>query len=123
VISPALVKITPAAAPASTLISMPASLNHNLINLNSTSMSAFLQMNACLYPAVFGPNVAYAGVPRRHWELLRLVAAGHTNAQIACRLGVSDGTVRIDLQNVYARLHVSSRTAAVTRAFPDLAAM
>ncbi len=31
---------------------------------------------------------------RRHWELLHLVAAGHTNAQIARRLGVSAGTVR-----------------------------
>jgi DNA-binding CsgD family transcriptional regulator len=55
----------------------------------------------------------------RHWELLRLLAAGHTNSQIARRLGISDGTVRIHLQNIYTRLHVSSRTAAVTRAFPD----
>jgi DNA-binding CsgD family transcriptional regulator len=59
----------------------------------------------------------------RHWELLRLVAAGHTNAQIARRLGVTDGTVRIHLQNIYGRLQVSSRTAAVTRAFPDRAAV
>ena len=58
----------------------------------------------------------------RQWELLRLVAAGHINTQIARRLGVSDGTVRIHLQNIYARLQVPSRTAAVTRAFPDLAA-
>ena len=56
---------------------------------------------------------------RRQWELLRLVAAGHTNGQIARRLGVSEGTVRIHLQNIYGRLQVSSRTAAVTRAFPD----
>ncbi|HEY7262080.1 MAG TPA: response regulator transcription factor [Trebonia sp.] len=55
----------------------------------------------------------------RHWELLHLVAAGHTNAQIARRLGVSAGTVRKHLENIYARLQVSSRTAAVTRAFPD----
>jgi len=58
----------------------------------------------------------------RHWELLRLVAAGHTNGQIARRLAVSEGTVRTHLQNIYARLQVSSRTAAVTRAFPDGAA-
>jgi DNA-binding CsgD family transcriptional regulator len=56
---------------------------------------------------------------RRHWELLHLVAAGHTNAQIGRRLGVSEGTVRKHLENIYARLQVSSRTAAVTRAFPD----
>ena len=54
--------------------------------------------------------------------LLMVLPAGHTNAQIARRLGVSDGTVRIHLQNIYARLQVPSRTAAVTRAFPDLAA-
>jgi len=59
----------------------------------------------------------------RQWELLRLVAAGHTNAQIARQLGLSEGTVHIHLQNIYARLQVPSRTAAVTRAFPDLAAM
>lgn len=58
----------------------------------------------------------------RQWELLRLVAAGHTNAQIARRAGVSEGTVRIHLQNIYTRLQVSSRTAAVTRAFPDCVA-
>jgi DNA-binding CsgD family transcriptional regulator len=58
----------------------------------------------------------------RQWQLLRLVAAGHTNAQIARRAGVSEGTVRIHLQNIYARLQVSSRTAAVTRAFPDCVA-
>jgi DNA-binding CsgD family transcriptional regulator len=65
-----------------------------------------------------------SGTPQltpRQRELLRQVAAGHTNAQIARRLGVSEGTVRIHLQNIYGRLQVSSRTAAVTRAFPDLA--
>ena len=59
----------------------------------------------------------------RHRELLRLVAAGHTNAQIARRLGVSEGTVRTHLKNIYQRLQVSSRTAAVTSAFSDLAAV
>jgi DNA-binding CsgD family transcriptional regulator len=60
-------------------------------------------------------------VPRltpRQNELLRLLAAGHTNSQIARRLGISEGTVRTHLENIYQRLGVSSRTAAVTRAFP-----
>jgi DNA-binding CsgD family transcriptional regulator len=64
-------------------------------------------------------------VPRltpRQTDLLHLVAAGHTNTQIARRLGISEGTVRTHLENIYERLHVSSRTAAVTRAFPDRAA-
>ena len=64
-------------------------------------------------------------VPRltsRQKDLLRLLAAGYTNTQIARRLGATEGTVRTHLENIYERLHVSSRTAAVTRAFPDRAA-
>jgi DNA-binding CsgD family transcriptional regulator len=55
----------------------------------------------------------------RQRELLHLVAAGHTNAQIARRLGISEGTVRTHLENIYRLLQVSSRTAAVNRAFAD----
>lgn len=60
------------------------------------------------------------GVPAltpRHWDLLRLIAAGYTNSQVARRLGVSEATVRKHLEHIYGRLQVSSRTAAVTRAF------
>ena len=61
-------------------------------------------------------------VPRltpRQNDLMRLLAAGHTNTQIARRLGISEGTVRTHLENIYQRLGVSSRTAAVIRAFPN----
>jgi DNA-binding CsgD family transcriptional regulator len=52
----------------------------------------------------------------RQWQLMDLLAAGHTNAQIARRLGVSEGTVRTHLENIYRRLGVSNRSAAITRA-------
>jgi DNA-binding CsgD family transcriptional regulator len=61
-------------------------------------------------------------VPRltpRQKDLLRLLAAGHTNTQIARRLGISEGTVRTHLENIYERLQVSSRAAAVTRALAN----
>ena len=51
---------------------------------------------------------------RRQSELLDLVAAGLTNRQVARRLGLSEGTVRRHLENIFTRLGVSSRTAAVT---------
>ena len=53
----------------------------------------------------------------------RLVAAGHTSDQIARRLGISVGTVRKHLETIFMRLGVSSRTAAVTRAFPGQVAV
>jgi DNA-binding NarL/FixJ family response regulator len=58
-------------------------------------------------------------VPRltsRQQELLRLVADGNTNSQIARRLSITEGTVRTHLENIYRKLDVSSRAAAITRA-------
>lgn len=46
------------------------------------------------------------------------VAAGMGNRQIARRLGLSDATVRKHMENIFARLQVTSRTAAVQRADP-----
>jgi DNA-binding CsgD family transcriptional regulator len=53
----------------------------------------------------------------RQIELLRLVADGHTNRQIARRLMVADSTVRKHLENIFERLQVSNRAAAVARVF------
>jgi len=47
---------------------------------------------------------------------LRRVARGDTNRRAARDLGLSEGTVRKHLENIYARLEVHSRTEAVTRA-------
>lgn len=52
----------------------------------------------------------------REAEILELVAAGLTNAAIAERLWISPGTVKKHLDNVYAKLGVANRTAAVARA-------
>src|SRR5439155_3091559 len=56
----------------------------------------------------------------RQWELLRLVASGRTNAEIARELVVSSDTVRKHMENIFGRLHVTNRTAAIARAFPTL---
>ncbi len=51
----------------------------------------------------------------RQLQLLRWVADGHTNRQIARDFGLSEGTVRKHLEHIYARLEVNSRTEALAR--------
>ena len=57
------------------------------------------------------------GLSRRELEVLRLVAAGKTNREIASTLVVSEHTVARHLQNIFAKLGVTSRTAATAFAF------
>jgi DNA-binding CsgD family transcriptional regulator len=57
------------------------------------------------------------GLSERELEVLRLVAAGRTNREIAEALVISERTVARHLQNIYAKLRVSSRTAATAFAF------
>lgn len=49
--------------------------------------------------------------------MLRLVAAGKTNRDIAAELVISEHTVARHLQNMFAKLRVSSRSAATAFAF------
>jgi DNA-binding NarL/FixJ family response regulator len=57
------------------------------------------------------------GLTAREAEVLRLVAAGRSNREIAAALVISEHTVARHLQNIFAKLGVSSRTAAGAFAF------
>ncbi|MEX2160646.1 MAG: response regulator transcription factor [Anaerolineales bacterium] len=52
---------------------------------------------------------------QREGEVLRLLAQGLANKQIAVRLGISEHTVKFHVSAVYAKLGVTSRTEAVRR--------
>ncbi|MFI6390878.1 response regulator [Nonomuraea sp. NPDC050540] len=53
----------------------------------------------------------------RELEVLELVAAGNTNREAAARLFITEATVKSHLLNVYTKLGVNDRAAAVTEAF------
>ena len=57
------------------------------------------------------------GLTPRELDVLRLVASGRSNKQIAAELVISEHTVARHVQNIFAKLDVSSRTAAASFAF------
>ncbi|MGH3882440.1 MAG: response regulator transcription factor [Pseudonocardiaceae bacterium] len=54
---------------------------------------------------------------KRELQVLGLVARGKTNREIAADLVISEHTVARHLQNMFAKLDLSSRTAASAFAF------
>jgi ATP/maltotriose-dependent transcriptional regulator MalT len=57
------------------------------------------------------------GLTARELEVLRLLAAGKSNRDIASELVISEHTVARHLQNIFAKLGLGSRTAATAFAF------
>jgi NarL family two-component system response regulator LiaR len=53
----------------------------------------------------------------RELEVLRLLAHGHTNRQIAEELVLGEETVKTHVGNILAKLHLAHRTQAVVHAF------
>jgi DNA-binding CsgD family transcriptional regulator len=73
-------------------------------------------------PAVPAPDrLTQLGLTPRELEVLRWVAPGKTNAEIALLLYISPETVRRHMRNVFSKLGVRTRTAAVARTFQLLA--
>ena len=52
------------------------------------------------------------GLTRRELEILRLVAEGHSNVQLAKMLWVTEQTIKFHLSNIYRKLDVANRTEA-----------
>jgi DNA-binding NarL/FixJ family response regulator len=52
------------------------------------------------------------GLTRREVEVLRLVAAGRSNREVAATLFISEKTAARHVANIYAKLGISSRSAA-----------
>ena len=64
-----------------------------------------------------GPAADTHGLTPRELEVLRLVATGRSNRQIAAQLVISEHTAARHVQNILAKLRLRSRTAASAFAF------
>jgi DNA-binding NarL/FixJ family response regulator len=62
------------------------------------------------------PQRAFPELTEREHEVLTLIAKGWSNGEIAARLVVSLKTVRNHVSNIFSKLEVADRTAAILRA-------
>jgi len=60
--------------------------------------------------------LASLGVSEREQEVLELLAAGRSNKEIALKLEVSPNTVKTHVANLFGKLGVKRRTAAILKA-------
>lgn len=114
------------AAPVSTHPGLAAAIGHGIAGLVLKSESADL-LSLCLGRVAAGSqwfdskalveaavqieaNKDAALLTRRERDVARLVAAGQRNRNIAAALGISEGTVKMHLHNVYTKLGLESRT-------------
>lgn len=67
-------------------------------------------------PAAPTAALAPADLTPREIDILRLVAHGHTNREIATRLFLSEGTVKNHISRILTRLSLRDRTQAALRA-------
>src|SRR5437867_10918570 len=86
------------------------------------ALGAFVQLGAAPDAAAAAalleaPGPLPAGLTPREAEVLRLLSSGRTNRDIAVELVISEHTVGRHLQNIYAKLGVSTRAAATAFAF------
>jgi NarL family two-component system response regulator LiaR len=70
-------------------------------------------VEALLQPDVLEPSASYNLTPRER-DVLALLVAGLTNAEIAGQLGISRSTVKVHVSNTLSKLGVSSRGEAAT---------
>jgi LuxR family maltose regulon positive regulatory protein len=69
-----------------------------------------------LHPSAPSPQPLIEPLSEREIEVLKLIEHGLSNSEIAAKLVLSVGTVKVHTHNLYAKLGVASRTQAIAKA-------
>ena len=86
------------------------------IPLVSMGSSAVAAMTGLMASAPHMPHGLAEPRTEREREVLRALAAGRSNREIADQLVITEGTVKNHVSNILAKLDVRDRTQAVLRA-------
>ncbi|CAG0935245.1 HTH-type transcriptional regulator MalT [Thermoflexales bacterium] len=89
---------------------------HSYIDRLLTAFPAAQESAVQLQPSALSPQPLIEPLSDRELEVLRLIAEGYANQEIAQRLVVALSTVKTHINNIYGKLAVQSRTQAVARA-------
>lgn len=104
--------ILPRDAPADEIFAAIQSAHAGLVIMDS-AVTQDLARHAHFQNADSAPE-AFGELTSREIEVLRMLADGLGNKQIAARLGISDHTVKFHISSILDKLGASSRTEAVT---------
>jgi DNA-binding NarL/FixJ family response regulator len=93
-------------------------------NIDPSDLAAVIRQALAgnVFHAGNGPATAAAARPEwdltpRETEILRALAEGHSNKQMAQQFWLSEQTIKYHLTNIYRKLGVGSRTEAVRQAY------
>lgn len=64
-------------------------------------------------------DASHYGLTPREKEILTSMSSGNSYKLIAAQFGISIETVRVHIKHIYEKLHVSSQTEAVSKAFRE----
>lgn len=94
---------------------LKAKINDELLNI-IREVHAGLKWIPPEVAAEVAQHVGYETLSSREIEVLRLIAAGNANKQIAAKLSIGEDTVKRHVTNILAKLGANDRTHAVTTA-------
>jgi LuxR family transcriptional regulator, maltose regulon positive regulatory protein len=99
------------------MCSLLTGFGYNIDLADCNGNSAHKRINGPLLSAIPVVRQMIDPLSEREQEVLRLIAEGHSNQQIAQTLIVAESTIKTHLNNIYAKLNVNSRLQALTRAY------